>query len=227
MAIASASAPAARTTPPSRTAEHREPTTSSSTPAPILATRRICADSSSIYLGAAQVSAYRKGWAASPQDAANRHLFDLSVRLSSRGMLNVAAGYGYDRDLVHPYIVFSTPRGVPSPVEPIFARDGWHTAVRELNAVNREKGVDTTLSCQMIEDACFAAHAIDPTTVTISLFAGDSDYVDPVERLRRYGYTVEVLSWRHVLGRELRQAASHVIELDDYFSQVVFYTRAH
>lgn len=110
-------------------------------------------------------------------------------------------------------------------MEPAFTRNGWLTFVRELNVSRREKGVDTTLTAQMIEDGLLGAlrDDLDPANVRITLLAGDGDYIDPVTRLREYGYHVTVMAFAHTLSRALRQAASRSLELDPYFDQIVFY----
>lgn len=215
---------ALRATPPPLSAPLREQL-GSKDPESLVAPLWAYLDVAAAHIAANHVSLARKGHVGSPKDAAEHRLIDPSVRLSSTGLLSLVAGIDYDPELVRAIAVLSTLRGMPSPIEPAFARNGWSTFVRELNPSRREKGVDTTLTAQMIEDGLLGAMSddLDPANVRITLIAGDGDYIDPVTRLREYGYYVTVMSFAHTLSRQLRQTASRSIELDPYFNQIVFY----
>lgn len=48
----------------------------------------------------------------------------------------------------------------------------------------------------------------------ITLVAGDADYVPAIEKLRKRGFAVQVVFWKHA-SRELKDAATKFIPLDD------------
>lgn len=94
----------------------------------------------------------------------------------------------------------------------VFESAGWcgfETIVYPRDANNREKKVDATI----ILRAVLAALDGTPDTTSITLVAGDCDYVPMVKALWQRGYRVEVAFWSHG-SRELREAADRFIPLD-------------
>jgi hypothetical protein len=193
-------------------------------PASLQATTRIYVDFASLYNGAHAFSAVRRSRASSIAEASQRHILDPYLRVSATATLDVLAGYNYDSYLVRPVCVFSTKRGVPSPLAPAFDRAGWLTIERELGYNGREKGVDMTVCGQALEDnlATLGQNGPDPSEVSVIMVTGDGDYVDTVTRLRRFGYHVAVMAWSHTFSYSLRSVASSAIELDVYFDLITF-----
>ena len=86
------------------------------------------------------------------------------------------------------------------------------------NVENREKKVDTGIVAAMIKDAYTR---ISRKNDTISLVAGDSDYVPAVRMLVADGFHVEVVFWSSV-SWELKKEASKFIELDKHLETLKY-----
>jgi hypothetical protein len=82
-------------------------------------------------------------------------------------------------------------------------RAGFEVVVEERNVQNKEKKIDTGIVAAMVRDAYTRA---DKDGDTITLVAGDADYVPAVRQLIEDGYTVEVVFWGHA-SQELKTIA--------------------
>ena len=81
-------------------------------------------------------------------------------------------------------------------------------------ARNVEKGVDVALVTDLLSLAWEKAY--DDAV----LVSGDADYTGAVEKVRGKGNWVEVVAWHDSLSRELKNAASKVIYIDDIMDKV-------
>lgn len=79
---------------------------------------------------------------------------------------------------------------------------------------NVEKGVDVALVTDLLSLAWEGAYE---DAVVIS---GDADYTEAVKRAKSKGKIIEVVGWRDSLSRELKEAASKVVYLDDIADKV-------
>ena len=61
----------------------------------------------------------------------------------------------------------------------------------------------------------------DRAADTITLVAGDGDFVPPVRTLVEDGFNVEVVFWSHA-STELRDTASHFIDLDGMLDHLAY-----
>lgn len=95
---------------------------------------------------------------------------------------------------------------------------GFEVVVIERNVENREKKVDRGIVAAMIKDA-YAR--VSRNNDTISLVAGDSDYVPAVRMLVKDGFHVEVVFWSSV-SRELKDEASRFIQLDKHLETLKY-----
>ena len=95
---------------------------------------------------------------------------------------------------------------------------GFEVLVIERNVENREKKVDTGIVAAMIKDAYTR---ISRKNDTISLVAGDSDYVPAVRMLVADGFHVEVVFWSSV-SWELKKEASKFIEFDKHLETLKY-----
>lgn len=92
----------------------------------------------------------------------------------------------------------------------------------------REGGVDQALQTFMLRDA--VDHNGDPG-IAVMLTGDGSGFADGVgfhadlERMRRKGWRIEVLSWRHSCSRRMREWAERngiFIALDDFYDGITF-----
>jgi uncharacterized LabA/DUF88 family protein len=93
-------------------------------------------------------------------------------------------------------------------------KQGFEVVVYDRNVANHEKKIDTDIVATMIEDS-YEILTIGEDEVT--LVAGDSDYVPAIEKLRKRNIPVHVVFWGHA-SRELKDAATKFISLDDYLT---------
>ncbi len=94
---------------------------------------------------------------------------------------------------------------------------GFEVIALDRNSENREKKVDTGLVAAMVRDAYTKAAKTD----TITLVAGDSDYVPAVQMLVDDGFNVEVVFWSSA-SSELKRSCSRFIELDLYVEDLEY-----
>lgn len=95
---------------------------------------------------------------------------------------------------------------------------GFEVVVLNRNSANQEKKVDTGIVAAMIRDAYTRA---DKANDTITLVAGDSDYVPAVKMLADDGFYVEVVFWSNV-SAELKSICSRFIELDKHLDALEY-----
>ena len=89
---------------------------------------------------------------------------------------------------------------------------GFQVVVEDRNVNNREKKIDTGIVAAMMKDAYTI---VDKADDTITLVAGDGDYVPAVRQLVEDGYQVWVMFWGHA-SRELRSVCSKFVLMDPY-----------
>ena len=171
-------------------------------------------DNSNIFISAQQAAAELEG------DAVRYR-----VRLDFRYLLELAAA---GRDIEHAVAVGS----VPPELRHIWNRlenEGVTVQLLERGIIQgREQGVDQALQTAMLRDAF--DHNGDPGIAV--LLTGDGAGFDSgvgfhadLERMRRRGWRIEVLSWRHSCNRRMREWAEQYgvfIALDDFYDSVTF-----
>ncbi len=171
-------------------------------------------DNSNIYISTQQVAAEQEG------DAVRYR-----VRLHFRNLLELAhAG----REIEHAVAVGS----IPPELRHVWNRlenEGATVHLLERGAIQgREQGVDQALQIAMMRDAF--DYNVDPG-IAVLLTGDGSGFDDGVgfhadlERMRRRGWRIEVLSWRHSCNRRMREWAQEhgtFIALDDFYNSVTF-----
>ena len=100
----------------------------------------------------------------------------------------------------------------------IAERVGFEAVVVSRNSANKEKKIDTGIVAAMVRDAYTKANRKNDT---ITLVAGDSDYVPAVELLTDDGFRVEVVFWSSA-SNELKEVCSRFIELDRYLEKLEY-----
>ena len=171
-------------------------------------------DNSNLFIGAQQAAAAVEG------DAVRYR-----VRLDFRYLLELAAA---GRDIEHAIAVGS----VPPELRHVWNRlenQGVTVQLLERGVIQgREQGVDQSLQTAMLRDAF--DHNGDPG-IAVLLTGDGAGFADGVgfhadlERMRRRGWRIEVLSWRHSCNRGMREWAEQngvFIALDDFYDSVTF-----
>lgn len=168
-------------------------------------------DDSNIFISAEQVAIDREGEAVRSR-----------VRIHFRNLLELARA---GREIEHAVAVGS----IPPELRHVWNRlenEGVTVHLLERGAVQgREQGVDQVLQTAMLRDG-FDYNGEPGIAV---LLTGDGAGFDAdLERMRRRGWRVEVVSWRHSCNRRMREWAEEngqFIALDDFYDSVTFLER--
>lgn len=174
-------------------------------------------DTSNIFISAKEVAAEREG-----ESVRTR------VRVHFRNLLTVAHA---NRPVLRAFAVGSIPpelRAVWNRLE----NEGVSVQLLERGSMGGgEQGVDEALQVAMLSDAL--DYNGDPGIAVLltgdgSGFAEGRGFHANLERMRRRGWRIEVLSWRHSCNRGMREwaeANGSFIALDDYYDHVTFLER--
>jgi uncharacterized LabA/DUF88 family protein len=168
-------------------------------------------DNSNVFIEGKRVSAVENGLALNIWDAIHNRILDHGYRLDFGKLHNFVAGN--DPAQIKRAVLFgSRPPQNDSLWE--VARDaGFETVIEDRNVANREKKIDTGIVAAMMRDAYTAVNKADDT---ITLVAGDADYVPAIESLKADGFNVEVAFWDHA-SQELK-ASTTFISLNPYLT---------
>ena len=171
-------------------------------------------DNSNIFISAQEVAVEREGEAVR-----------FRVRIHFRNLLELAHAR---RDVEHATAVGS----IPPELRHVWNRlenEGVTVQLLERGAVQgREQGVDQTLQTVMLRDGFDYNGTPGIAVMLTGDGAGFHDGVGfhaDLERMRRRGWDVEVLSWRHSCNRRMREWAEEngkFIALDDFYDSVTF-----
>ena len=94
-------------------------------------------------------------------------------------------------------------------------RKGWDVKIYEKDIRHKEKKVDVAIGYAMAKDAY---SKVDKKKDTLTLVAGDKDYVPAISDLKTDGFNVDVAFWGHA-AKELREAAKF-IDIDKYHDHI-------
>ena len=95
---------------------------------------------------------------------------------------------------------------------------GFEVVAEDRNIANKEKKIDTGIVAAMTKDAYTIA---DRHNDTITLVAGDGDFVPSVRQLVEDGFDVEVVFWSHA-SNELLAVCSRFVDLDPMLVHVAY-----
>ncbi len=172
----------------------------------------IYVDNSNVFIEGKRVSAVRKGLA--PNICAfDYRILDNEYRMSFGKLYRFVAGD--NRADVARAMLFGSRPPQNDVIWQIADEAGFEVHVEDRNVANKEKKIDTGIVAAMSRDAYRNAKPDDVFT----LVSGDNDYVPAVQMLRDDGFQVDVVFWNHA-GRELREAASNFIPLDDHLDNL-------
>ena len=171
-------------------------------------------DNSNIFISAQQAAVELEG------DAVRYR-----VRLHFRHLLELACG---GREVENAIAVGS----IPPELRHVWNRmenEGITVQLLERGAMQgREQGVDQVLQTAMLRDA-FDYNGNPGIAVLLtgygSGFADGVGFHADLERMRRRGWRVEVLSWRHSCNRGMREWAEEngvFVALDDFYESITF-----
>jgi uncharacterized LabA/DUF88 family protein len=170
----------------------------------------IYVDNSNLYIEGRRASAVAQGLARNINDAMNNDILDHGYTVSFGKLYEFLCGQ--DKRQIKRVALFGSR---PPPNDGIWQyakKAGFELHLEDRNYSNKEKKIDTGIATLITKDAYKHGNPADDLFV---LVAGDSDYVPTIKELKDDGFKVEVVFWNHA-SRELREAASKFIGLNDY-----------
>lgn len=169
-------------------------------------------DNSNVFIEGQRVSAIAKGMVMNVYDSINHKVLDGSYRLDFGKLYHFLTGGNPDN--VKRAILFGSRPPENDSVWNAPKRAGFEVELEDRNAANKEKKIDTGIVTRMVEDSYELA---DKSADTITLVAGDGDYVPTVRRLKERGFKVEVAFWEHA-SAELKRECTRFISLDQHLA---------
>jgi uncharacterized LabA/DUF88 family protein len=167
-------------------------------------------DNSNLWIEGKKVSAVSQGLALDIWDATATRAFDNSFKLdfgkaleiANNAPIKVARFYG------------SRPPESDSVWNAAKAA-GFRLTILDRNQRNKEKGVDSSMVADVIEDMYTIAAEGD----VFIIMAGDADYVPVVSKIQAKNYEVQVLFWDHA-SADLKRAADKFLSLNQFLNQL-------
>ena len=176
----------------------------------------IYVENSNIFIEGRRIAAIRQGRARDLYEANRYDIQDHSFRLDFGELYNFISEHNPKK--VARAVLFGSSPPESDAVWQIAERVGFEAVVVSRNSQNKEKKIDTGIVAAMVRDAYTKA---DKEKDTISLVAGDSDYVPAVDLLTEDGFRVEVVFWSSA-SHELKEVCSRFIELDRYLEKLEY-----
>jgi uncharacterized LabA/DUF88 family protein len=169
-------------------------------------------DNSNVWIEGMRVSAVKKGLAPDMFAAQDEKIVDYDWKLDFGNLYELAGG-----EIVGRAVLYGSK---PPPNDSLWRaaeHEGFEVIVFERNASNREKKIDTQIAADVISDSY--EWMKEERGDEVRLVAGDADYVPVVEKLRERGFPCIVVFWEHA-SRELKEAATEFISLDDHLDEL-------
>ena len=167
-------------------------------------------DNSNVFIEGKRIAAIRRGKARNLAHANRADILDASFRLDFGELYDFVAEHNPGK--IARAVLFGSTVSENDNVWRVAERVGFEVVVINRNSENREKKIDTGIVAAMVRDAYTR---VNKSNDTITLVAGDSDYVPAIELLTEDGFHVEVVFWSSV-SAELKSVCSRFIELDEH-----------
>ena len=180
----------------------------------------IYVDNSNLFIEGKRVAAVKNGLANDINHAMNHNIQDNSYSIDFGKLYQFLAGANY-LDIKRCYLLGSRPPPNDT-LWDIAERAGFEVKVVERNIKNKEKKIDTGIVTEMVADAILLANK---ETDSITLVAGDNDYVPPIEYLINAGFKkVEVAFWEQC-AIELKNISTKFTSLDSYLDHLAYHKK--
>lgn len=167
-------------------------------------------DNSNVWIEGMHVAAVANGLAPDIWAACKEGICDATWRLDFGRLFDFAAGVGVGRA-----VLFGSRPPQNDSLWAVAESKGFEVIVHDRNVQNQEKKIDTQITAEMISDSFARMTSGD----SVTLVAGDSDYVPPIQMLIDRGFRVDVCFWDHA-SKELREACSSFISLNRYLQHL-------
>jgi uncharacterized LabA/DUF88 family protein len=166
-------------------------------------------DESNLWIEGKKVSAVSKGMALDIWEASDTRTFDNTFKLDFGRVLEIAN---------HAPIKIARFYGSRPPeadsVWNAAKKAGFRLEILDRNARNKEKGVDTTMVVDIMQDMYEMATAGEDLFILIT---GDADYIPIIDKLKAKGFETLVIFWDHA-ATNLKRAADQFLSLNGHLS---------
>jgi len=173
-------------------------------------------DNSNVFIEGKRVMAVESGMAMNIFDAMNNRILDNSYKIDFGRLHDFIAGA--DRTKIKRCMLFGSRPPPNDSIWQIARNAGFEVITEDRNVANKEKKIDTGIVAAMTKDAYTIA---DKANDTITLVAGDADFVPSIRMLKEDGVNVEVAFWDHA-SRELRDSCSKFIALNPILKHLAY-----
>ncbi len=171
-------------------------------------------DNSNVWIEGKRVAAVKNGLALSIQDAIRQGILDNSYRMDFGKLHDFVAGN--DPSKIKRAVLFGSRPPKNDTLWQMAEKHGFETIVEDRNSQNKEKRIDTGIVTMMMQDAYKLA---DKKKDTLTLVAGDGDYVPTIKALVDDGFKVDLVFWGHVSG-DLKRACGKFVNLNSYLAHL-------
>ncbi len=173
-------------------------------------------DNSNVFIEGKRVKAVETGIAMNIYDAMENGIFEQSYKIDFGRLHNFIAGD--DETEIKRCMLFGSRPPPNDSLWDMARKVGFEVVVEDRNVANKEKKIDTGIVAAMTKDAYTIA---DRGADTITLVAGDGDFVPSVRQLAEDGFNVAVVFWAHA-SNELKGVASKFIELNPILNHLAY-----
>jgi uncharacterized LabA/DUF88 family protein len=167
-------------------------------------------DDSNLWIEGKKVSAVSQGFALDVWDATATRSYDNTFKLDFGKALEIANNA--------PVKVARFYGSRPPEADSVWnaaKSAGFQLTILDRNQRNKEKGVDSSMVADIIEDMYTIATEGD----IFIIMAGDADYVPVIQKLQAKNYEVHVLFWDHA-ANDLKRAAHKFLSLNQFLNQL-------
>lgn len=173
-------------------------------------------DNSNVFIEGKRAKAVESGLAMNIVDAMRNGILEQSYKIDFGRMHDFIAGS--DEKKIKRCMLFGSRPPSNDSIWNMARKAGFEVVTEDRNVQNKEKKIDTGIVAAMTKDAYTIADKADDT---ITLVAGDADFVPSVRMLAEDGFNVEVAFWSHA-SSELQTAASKFINLDPIINHMSY-----
>ena len=171
-------------------------------------------DNSNVWIEGKRVAAVKKGVVFNIEDAIRYNVLDHSYRLDFGHLHEFVAGN--DPSRIKRAVLFGSKPPPNDTLWEVARRHGFETIIENRNRRGKEKRIDTGIVTMMMEDAYTKANR---ETDTLTLVAGDGDYVPTFKALMKAGFTVEVVFWGHA-SKDLKRHCARFVNMNSYLKHL-------
>lgn len=173
-------------------------------------------DNSNVFIEGKRVKAVELGHAMNIFDAMNNRILEHTYKLDFGRLHDFIAGDEVSK--IKRCMLFGSRPPSNDSLWDAARKAGFDVTVEDRNVQNKEKKIDTGIVASMTKDAYTIC---DKQSDTITLAAGDGDFVPAVAQLVEDGFNVEVVFWDHA-SEELKRTCSKFIPLNSVLNHLAY-----